>query len=46
MNDVIAHNLNATAAGIRDKIEAALTKFAQGTASVDDITLVIVKRQE
>ena len=43
--DVVARNLDATASGIRDKIEAALTKFAQGTASVDDITLVIVKRQ-
>jgi serine phosphatase RsbU (regulator of sigma subunit) len=43
--DVVARNLEASAAGIRDKIESALTKFAQGTASVDDITLVIVKRQ-
>jgi phosphoserine phosphatase RsbU/P len=43
--EVVARNLDATASGIRDKIEAALTKFAQGTASVDDITLVIVKRQ-
>src|ERR1041384_125637 len=43
--DVVARNLDSTASGIRDKIEAALTKFAQGTASVDDITLVIVKRQ-
>jgi phosphoserine phosphatase RsbU/P len=43
--DVVARNLDATASGIRDKIEAALTKFAQGTPSVDDITLVIVKRQ-
>ena len=30
---------------IRDRIESALTKFAQGTRAVDDITLVIVKRQ-
>ena len=43
--DVVTRNLDATASGMRDKIEAALTKFAQGTASVDDITLVIVKRQ-
>jgi phosphoserine phosphatase RsbU/P len=43
--DVVSRNLDATASGMRDKIEAALTKFAQGTASVDDITLVIVKRQ-
>src|SRR6266404_4958149 len=31
--------------GIRDRIESALTKFAQGTSAADDITLVIVKRQ-
>src|SRR5437868_6299904 len=43
--DVVARNLDTTASGIRDKIEAALTKFAQGTAAGDDITLVIVKRQ-
>jgi serine phosphatase RsbU (regulator of sigma subunit)/pSer/pThr/pTyr-binding forkhead associated (FHA) protein len=43
--DVIARNLDSSAAGLRDKIEAALTKFAQGTDSVDDLTLVIVKRQ-
>ncbi len=45
LHDVVSRNLDATASGMRDKIEAALTKFAQGTASVDDITLVIVKRQ-
>ncbi len=43
--DVVARNLDASAAGIRDKIEAGITKFAQGTAAGDDITLVIVKRQ-
>ncbi|MGH9943342.1 MAG: SpoIIE family protein phosphatase [Pyrinomonadaceae bacterium] len=43
--DVVSRNLDASAAGIRDKIESGLTKFAQGTDSVDDITLVIVKRQ-
>ncbi|HEX8709931.1 MAG TPA: SpoIIE family protein phosphatase [Pyrinomonadaceae bacterium] len=43
--DVVARNLDASAAGIRDRIEAALTKFAQGTPAADDITLVIVKRQ-
>jgi serine phosphatase RsbU (regulator of sigma subunit)/pSer/pThr/pTyr-binding forkhead associated (FHA) protein len=42
---VVSHNLNASAAGIRDRIEAALTKWAQGTPAADDITLVIVKRQ-
>lgn len=43
--DTVARNLDASAAGIRDRIESALTKFAQGTDSVDDLTLVIVKRQ-
>ena len=42
---VVTENLNATAAGIRDRIESALTKFVQGTPANDDITLVIVKRQ-
>jgi serine phosphatase RsbU (regulator of sigma subunit)/pSer/pThr/pTyr-binding forkhead associated (FHA) protein len=42
---VVSQNLNASAAGIRDRIEAALTKWAQGTPAADDITLVIVKRQ-
>src|SRR6267378_2166850 len=31
LQDVVARNLDASAAGIRDRIEAALTKFAQGT---------------
>jgi serine phosphatase RsbU (regulator of sigma subunit) len=43
--DVVSRNLDASAAGIRDRIEAALTKWAQGTPAADDITLVIVKRQ-
>jgi sigma-B regulation protein RsbU (phosphoserine phosphatase) len=43
--DVVSRNLDSSAAGLRDKIESALTKFAQGTDSVDDLTLVIVKRQ-
>ena len=43
--DVVSRNLDASAAGIRDRIESALTKFAQGTDAGDDITLVIVKRQ-
>jgi sigma-B regulation protein RsbU (phosphoserine phosphatase) len=42
---VVSRNLDASAAGIRDRIEAALTKWAQGTPAADDITLVIVKRQ-
>ncbi len=43
--NTVARYLESTAAGIRDKIEADLTKFAQGTPANDDITLVIVKRQ-
>ncbi|HUE81492.1 MAG TPA: SpoIIE family protein phosphatase [Pyrinomonadaceae bacterium] len=43
--EVVARNVDASAAGIRDRIESALTKFSQGTRAVDDITLVIVKRQ-
>jgi serine phosphatase RsbU (regulator of sigma subunit) len=43
--NTVSRYLDSTAAGIRDKIEADLTKFAQGTPAGDDITLVIVKRQ-
>src|SRR5687767_12184513 len=43
--EVVSRNVEASAAGIRDRIESALTKFAQGTSAADDITLVIVKRQ-
>jgi serine phosphatase RsbU (regulator of sigma subunit) len=42
--EAVARNLDASAAGIRDRIESALTKFAQGTPANDDITMVIVKR--
>jgi serine phosphatase RsbU (regulator of sigma subunit) len=43
--EVVSRNVEASAAGIRDRIESALTKFSQGTQAADDITLVIVKRQ-
>jgi serine phosphatase RsbU (regulator of sigma subunit) len=43
--EVVARNVDSSAAGIRDRIESALTKFSQGTQAADDITLVIVKRQ-
>ncbi len=43
--EVVSRNIDASAAGIRDRIESSLTKFAQGTSAADDITLVIVKRQ-
>jgi serine phosphatase RsbU (regulator of sigma subunit) len=42
--EVVARNMEASAGGIRDRIESALTKFCQGTPAADDITLVIVKR--
>lgn len=44
LQNVITQNLDRSAAGIRDKIEAALSAFAQGTPAGDDITLLIVKR--
>lgn len=44
--EVVQRNVEASAAGIRDRIESALTKFSQGTSAADDITLVIVKRQQ
>ena len=44
--EVVSRNIEASAAGIRDRIESSLTKFAQGTSAADDITLVIVKRQK
>ncbi|MDT5272832.1 MAG: phosphoserine phosphatase RsbU/P [Acidobacteriota bacterium] len=45
LQEVIAQNIGRSAAGIRDKIEAALSAFAQGTPAGDDITLLIVKRE-
>ncbi|HEX8722608.1 MAG TPA: SpoIIE family protein phosphatase [Pyrinomonadaceae bacterium] len=45
LQDVIAQNIGRSAAGLRDKIEAAISTFAQGTPAGDDVTLVIVKRQ-
>ena len=45
LQEAVAQNLDRSAAGIRDKIEAALSAFAQGTPAGDDITLLIVKRE-
>jgi phosphoserine phosphatase RsbU/P len=45
LQEVISQNIERSAAAIRDKIEAALSAFAQGTPAVDDITLLIVKRE-
>lgn len=43
--EVVRANLKATASSMRDKIDGALTKFADTAPAADDITLVIVKRQ-
>jgi len=42
---VISKNIRASAAGIRDKVESALSSFTQTAPANDDITLVIVKRK-
>lgn len=44
LSEVIKNNLNASAAGIRDKVESALSAFTETAPANDDITLVIVKR--
>jgi len=41
---VIQNNLRSSAAGLRDKVESALSAFTQTAPANDDITLVIVKR--
>ncbi|MDQ3087564.1 MAG: SpoIIE family protein phosphatase [Acidobacteriota bacterium] len=45
LTEVIRKNLKASASGIRDKVESALSSFTQTTPANDDITLVIVKRK-
>lgn len=42
---VVRKNLQASASGMRDKIESALSTFTKTAAPNDDITLVIVKRK-
>ena len=44
LTEVVRRNLNASASGIRDKIESALSAFTQTAPTNDDITMVIVKR--
>lgn len=41
---VIQNNLSSSAAGMRDKVESALSAFTLTAPANDDITLVIVKR--
>ena len=42
---VVSKNLKASASGLRDKVESALSAFTQTAPANDDITLVIVKRK-
>lgn len=44
LSDVIRENLKRSAAGIRDKIESSLSTFTRSAPAGDDITLVIVKK--
>ncbi|MBK8149198.1 MAG: SpoIIE family protein phosphatase [Acidobacteria bacterium] len=45
LSEVVAKNLTASASGLRDKVESALSSFTQSAPAGDDITLVIVKRK-
>lgn len=45
LTEVVSQNLKRNASGLRDRIEDALSKFADSTPAADDITLVILKRQ-
>jgi serine phosphatase RsbU (regulator of sigma subunit) len=44
LKNVVSTNITASAAGMRDKVESALSAFTQTAPANDDITLVIVKR--
>ena len=43
--EIVQKNRTRTAAGIRDRIEEALAQFVGKAKSVDDLTLVILKRK-
>ena len=43
--EVVQKNMSRSAAGIRDRIDEALTRFVGKAKSVDDLTMVIVKRE-
>ena len=45
LTQVVSKNLQSSASGMRDKVEAALSAFTQTAPANDDITLVIVKRK-
>ena len=42
--EVVRNNLNRSASGIRDRIDEALSRFVGTMAPVDDMTLMIIKR--
>jgi len=44
LSEVVRRNLSASASGLRDKVESALSSFTQTAPANDDITLVIAKR--
>ncbi|MBE7516409.1 MAG: SpoIIE family protein phosphatase [Chloracidobacterium sp.] len=44
LRQVIRHNVQRSASGIRDKVESALSEFTGTAPANDDITIVIVKR--
>lgn len=46
LGNVIKNNLTRSAAGLRDKVESALSEFTKTAPAGDDITLVIVKRKD
>lgn len=43
--DVVSNNVSASAAGLRDRVESALSEFTKAAPANDDITLVIVKKK-
>ncbi|MDQ3013564.1 MAG: SpoIIE family protein phosphatase, partial [Acidobacteriota bacterium] len=43
--EIVQRNRGRTAAGLRDRIDEALAKFVGKAKTVDDLTLVIVKRK-
>jgi serine phosphatase RsbU (regulator of sigma subunit)/pSer/pThr/pTyr-binding forkhead associated (FHA) protein len=45
LEQVVKNNLQRSAAGLRDRVESALSDFSQTAPAGDDITLVIVKRK-
>ncbi|MFZ4984012.1 MAG: SpoIIE family protein phosphatase [Blastocatellia bacterium] len=44
--EAVRQNRNRTAAGVRDRIDEVLARFVGKAKSVDDLTIVVVKREE